>query len=390
MLKRFRGWLIAVGVVIAALILGRLACRPAAIQVEIAAAAPGLVEDLVTNSEAGSVRSRAQARVGAERAGRIAAIRRREGAPVRAGEILVEMDLATARQQLEAVRRDLQALRAARDASEAAARLARQNCERLESLLDRQLVSAAQMDEARSRRDVTAAELQAATARVASATAAVRLADDEISHLAVRAPFDGVVTRRFVEVGESVNPGQALLEVTDLHRLYVSAPIDERDAGRLRAGQPLRITVDTYAGEVWDARLTRLAPMVEEAREQNRTLEVEADLPDDPARPRPAPGMTADVEIVLSRRDSVLRVPTSALMENRRLYVVENGRAVVRTIEPGLRNWDWTEVRSGLAPGARVVTSLDRPGLKPGVAVVKKAAAPGDSAARAGTPGSAR
>jgi HlyD family secretion protein len=390
MLRRFRGWLIVAGALAVLVVLGRVACRPRPIEVETAGAAYGPVEDLVTNSEAGSVRSHAQARVGAERAGRVAAIHRREGAAVRAGEALVELDASTAERRLEATRRDLEAARSARDAARAAAVLARQSHERLESLRKDQLVSAEQMDEARSRRDGAEAELAAAGARVASAEAAVRLAEDEIAHLTVRAPFAGVVTRRLVEVGESVIPGQPLLEVTSPERLYVSAPIDERDAGRLRTGLPVRITVDTYAGDVWEGRVTRLAPIVEEAREQNRTLEIEADFPADTSRPHPRPGMTADVEIVLSRRDRVLRIPTSALMENGRVYVVESGRAVIRTVEPGLRNWDWTEIHSGLAEGAQVVTSLDRQGLKAGAAVASKRAAADAGAARAGTADTAR
>jgi len=383
MFRRFRGWLIAALAVIVLGLLGRFACRPPAIEVEVAEAGYGAVEDLVANSEAGSVRSRAQAKVGAERAGRIAVMHHREGSVVRAGEPLIELDASTARQRLEAARRDLEATRAARDAARAAAVGARQSCERLERLRENQLVSAEELDQARSRRDGAQSELEAAEARVASAAAAVKLAEDEIEHLTVRAPFDGVVARRFVELGESVMPGQPLLEVTSPGRLYVSAPIDERDAGRLATGMPVRITVDTYPGELWRGRVTRLAPVVEEAREQNRTLEVEADLPPDSTRPTPRPGMTADIEIVLSRRDSVLRIPTSALMDRRKVYAVVNGRAALREIEAGLHNWDWTEVRSGLAAGTRVVTSLDRPGLRVGAAVTPKAEAVGVGAAGA-------
>src|SRR5262245_10104348 len=103
--RRFRGWLIAASAVVVLMVVGRFACRPPAVELEIAEAGYGAVEDIVTNSEAGSVRSRAQAKVGAERAGRIAAILRREGAVVRPGESLVELDASTARQRLEAARR---------------------------------------------------------------------------------------------------------------------------------------------------------------------------------------------------------------------------------------------------------------------------------------------
>ena len=78
------------------------------------------------------------------------------------------------------------------------------------------------------------------------------------------------------------------------------------------------------------------------------------------------PGTSADVEVILDSRADVLRVPTPALLEGSRAYVVAGGRIAERTISPGLKNWDWTEVRSGLKPGDLVVTSLDLQGLTPG------------------------
>jgi HlyD family secretion protein len=197
----------------------------------------------------------------------------------------------------------------------------------------------------------------------------VRLARDELAHHVVRAPFDGVIAKRFVEVGEPVVPGQAVLELVSLDRLYVSAPIDERDAGRIVPGLPARVTLDAYPGVEWATTVTRVSPQLETQKEQNRTLEVELDLSRDPLRPPPRPGMTADVEIVLERREGVLRVPTLAIVEGKGVWVAERGRAASRAIVAGVHNWQWTEIRSGLSPGERVITSLDRLGLKPGVAV---------------------
>jgi HlyD family secretion protein len=109
------------------------------------------------------------------------------------------------------------------------------------------------------------------------------------------------------------------------------------------------------------------------AKEQNRTQEIEADIPSDPSKPEPSPGMTADVEIILGRREAVLRVPTFAVVDGKRVLAVIAGRAVSRPVEVGLRSWEWTEVRSGLEKGDRVITSLDRAGLKDGVRVAEKA-----------------
>jgi HlyD family secretion protein len=111
--------------------------------------------------------------------------------------------------------------------------------------------------------------------------------------------------------------------------------------------------------------------MVEELKQQNRTIEVEVVLDStDAARPPVRAGMTADLEIVLGRTDHALRVPTPAVIEGRRVLMLDHGRARAREFVPGRHNWDWTEVRSGLAAEDWVITSLDRAGLKDGVPVL--------------------
>jgi HlyD family secretion protein len=112
----------------------------------------------------------------------------------------------------------------------------------------------------------------------------------------------------------------------------------------------------------------RLAPYVLDREEQNRTVEIEVDFVQVPVE-RLLPGTSADVEVIVEGRDSVLRVPTPALLEGNRALVVQGGKLVERTLAIGLKNWDWTEVRSGLAAGDQVVTSLDSPDIKAGAAV---------------------
>jgi len=382
-------WGIGIAVVVGLfVILPRTVFRPKPIEVEVGQAAMGPVEDVVTNSEAGTVRSRAESDLGAERAGRVAAILHREGTSAKRGEVIVQLDSTTAATQLEAARRDRDAMRAASVAAEAAGRLTRQQWDRQQELRAQGLVSQATIDEAKSALDRADAERQAAAARYEGAESAVRLARDELAHLQVRAPFDGVVTRRFVEVGEAVVPGQTVAQLVSLDRLYASAPIDERDAGNLRAGLPARVLIDTYPGEVWKGTVARVAPVVDEVKAQNRTLEVEVDLPVEKGRPVLRPGMTADVEVVLDRRDRVLRVPSAAVIEGRRVLVVDRGQAAEREVTLGLRNWEWTEVREGLEEGDRVITSLDRQGLKSGVAVRVKSSEGGsaEGTATAATP----
>jgi HlyD family secretion protein len=379
-------WAVALVAVVLLLIVVASTRRPRGVEVETVRAGIGRVEDAVSNSQAGTVRSRRRSRVGAEAAGRVVAIPRREGAAVRRGEPMLLLDPATAAAQLDLARRERDAARAAIDAARATATLAGRDFERVHELFTRALASAGEMDQARSRHEAAQAELAAARARHERAGAAVRLAEDALARTRALAPFDGVVTQRFVEVGESVIPGQPVLEVLDPDSLYVSAPIDEMDIGRLRPGLPARVTLDPWPGRVWDGTVVRVAPFVNDVQQQNRTLEIEVALPRAHGAPLPTPGSSADVEVVLRARDSVLRVPSAAVLEGHRVLVAQRGRAVSREVVTGLRNWDWTEIRSGLERGEPVITSIDREGVRPGAAVRPRERAAADTAATGARP----
>ena len=372
-MRRWRTWVIVALAALAALVLLRVVFRgPRGIEVEAVTVGRGPVEDAVTNSQAGTVKSRQRSRLGAKAAGRVVEILRREGASVRHGELLVQLDDLTAQGQLALARRDADAARAALASAQSGATLARRDLERATRLFRDALTSQEAMDQARSRDESAAAALQGAQAQLERANAAVKLTDDALRDLRVVAPFDGVVTQRFVEVGEAVVPGQPVLEVLNPDSLYVSAPIDEMDIGRLRHGLPALVTLDPYPGASWHGIVTRVAPFVNDVQQQNRTLEIEVALPPAPGLPVPKPGASADVAVVLQRKADVLRVPTAALLEGHRVLIAARGRAVSREVRTGLHDWDWTEIVSGLSGGETVITSLDRPGLKGGAAVAVK------------------
>lgn len=369
--------LLAVSAAIPALGLGS-ACSRKPVAVVTAVADSGVVERLVANSEAGTVRARRVARLAAERAGRVVSFAWREGDLIPAGHVVLQVDPSTAESQLDAARHDAEAVDAAHRAAHADAALADREYERIAALHARRVTSDEDLDAARARREASAAQLAAAEARYRAASAQVATRADEVRHLRVRMPFAGVLTQRLVEVGESVTPGQAVAEVMTLDSLYVRAPVDERDAAQVAPGLQARVMLDPFPDEVWSGRVVHVAPVVAETREANRTLAIEVDLPKDPARPRPRPGMSADIEVVLERAPRVLRVPTAAVIDNRRVLLYQGGRAVAREVRSGLRNWEWTEIASGLAQGEVVITSLDRAGVAAGAAV--RVESPADSA----------
>jgi HlyD family secretion protein len=131
----------------------------------------------------------------------------------------------------------------------------------------------------------------------------------------------------------------------------------------------VKVTIDAFPGTAFEGSVTRVAPFVFDVLGQSRTMEIEVDFRVGSGRPRPLPGASADVEIILDTRGDVLRVPTFAVMERRRVLLARGRKAEIRDVTAGLHNWEYTEIVSGLSPGERVITSLDRPGVKAGARI---------------------
>jgi len=132
--------------------------------------------------------------------------------------------------------------------------------------------------------------------------------------------------------------------------------------------------LDAYRGRHFKGHVRRIAPYVLALEKQARTVEIEVEF-DEPAEARHLlVGYSADIEVVVDGRDGVTRIPTPALMPgNRTLVLPASGGLEERRVEIGLTNWEYTEVKSGVAAGERVVTSLDREGVKAGVRAVAEA-----------------
>jgi HlyD family secretion protein len=115
------------------------------------------------------------------------------------------------------------------------------------------------------------------------------------------------------------------------------------------------------------AKVKRVAPYVSALEKQARTVDIEATFDDPTAPGKLLVGYSADIEVILDVRENVVRVPTSALLEGGRVLVAgAEGRLEERKVKTGLANWEFAEVLDGLAPGDRVVTSLERAGVKAG------------------------
>jgi HlyD family secretion protein len=363
---------ILVALAAAAWVLRLTVFAPKPIPVRVVVAEKGRVEETVTNSRAGTVKARRRAKLAPETGGRVVALPHRRGSRVHKGEMLLRIDDSLQRAQLRVAEDEAVASRAQRDQACLAAERAERERERTAKLAKDGIASTDVLDQATSASQGADAACRAAKAAVTRADSSVALARVAVSKMTLLAPFDGIVADTFIEVGEWTTPSPPaipvppVLDLIDMTSIYVSAPMDEVDSARVKKGQPARVTVDSHRGKHFPAHVVEVAPYVEDRLEQNRTVEIELELDDQAFAGTLLPGTSADAEVILSAREDVLRVPTSALLEGGRVLVLEDGRLVEKTLELGLRNWDFTEVTSGLAAGDRVVVSLDRAEVKAG------------------------
>ncbi|EHP40176.1 efflux transporter, RND family, MFP subunit [Cupriavidus basilensis OR16] len=367
------------------MVLALLACatwyatRVEPVAVLTARADMGRVEATVANTRAGSVSACRRAKLAPPAAGRIELLNIRKGDRVKTGQVLLALwneDLL-ARDRL-AQEQLLTATAHAREVCELA-KVAASDARRALGLVARGFVSSQALERADADASSRSAACESARAQVKEASARIAGSRADIARTVLKAPFDGVVAEVNGEIGEYLTPsppGIPTLPAVDLiddSCLYVSAPIDEIDAARLRVGMPARVTLDAYRGRHFAGKVRRVAPYVLAQEKQARTVEVEVQLDSpDPAHYLLV-GYSADVEIVTDAHDPVLRLPTTALRSgNMALVLTAEGKLAARKLDTGLSNWEFTEVKAGLARGERVVTSLDRGGVRAGAAAVEE------------------
>jgi HlyD family secretion protein len=354
--------------------------RPDPVAVETAVVETGTVEETVTNTRAGTVKARLRAKLSPQIGGRVVALPHREGARVAAGVLLLRLDDTMQQAQLQLAREDLSTATARVEEACLAATLAERDWRRHAALAAEGISSAALLDSLETARDRALAACRAARAARDQAAARILLADAELAFTELRAPFAGVVADCGTEVGEWITPSPpgvpipAVLDLLDPGTLYITAPIDEVDAERVKVGQEVRVQIDSRPGDTAAGTLVRVAPYVLDVLEQNRTVEVEAEFGDAIGTSTVLPGTSADLEVIIARRDGVLRVPTAAVAEGGRVLVLAGGRLEERTITAGLRNWQYTEAAAGVRAGERVVTARNSTAVKAGARAV---AAPG-------------
>lgn len=274
--------------------------------------------------------------LGAELPGTVRAISFESGSTVKRGDVLVKLDTSAEEAQLAAALAD--------------ASLARLTLGRARRLREGQANAQADLD--------------AAEARAAQADATVATLRANIAKKTIRAPFDGRISIRQVELGQVVSPGTPIASLQSVSPIHADFWLPQQALAELRPGQRVRMRTDAFGDRTWDGEITTVNPEVDAA---TRNVRVRATFPNPDGRLRP--GMYANVEVLSTEERSVLVIPATAVMfapYGDSVFAVEEKKdeagqttTVVRQkfVRTGDRRGDLVAVVSGLEPGETVVSS---------------------------------
>jgi len=294
----------------------------------------------------GALAPKLQAELKSEYSGTVAEVYVTEWADVRKGQPLASLD----RRDAEAI---LEGARAAKLQAEVAESRATRELDRALQLKDVGLMTQQGIDEARTARD-------AAAAAVAAAKAQLHAALNRRAKVTIRAPFDGTVAFRGVNVGdrvENMGSGAPMFRVVDNRLLELAMSVPSAALATVRVGHAVEFAVDAIPGRTFRGAVSFINPSVEP---QSRSAKVVADVRN-PSRELRG-GLFAKGRILTGTRSSVLQVPRAALqgwdVANHKadVFVVRNDVAERRTVRTGAVTEDRVEVSQGLAPGDHVVT----------------------------------
>ncbi len=348
--------------------------REKPIAVRLAPVERGTVRATVANTRVGTVEACRRAKLSPAAAGQVATLWVSEGDRVEAGSVLLEIWNEDRKADVRLAETEVTAARSRVEEVCTTAAGAKRESNRLAQMRKNKLVAEEVADDAATVAKSRKAACEGARASMRVGTARIKVAREALERTVLRAPFGGVVAEVDAKLGEYLTPsppGIATLPAIDLIEpgcIYISAPIDEVDAPQIETGMSACVSLDAFPDKRCSARVRRIAPYVLDREKQARTVEVEVEFTDLAEVERLLPGYSADIEILIEARDGVLHIPTEAVIDGEKVLVFDpvTGMLAEREIAVGLSNWEFTEVRSGLEAGERVVVSTSRAGVAAG------------------------
>jgi RND family efflux transporter MFP subunit len=236
---------------------------------------------------------------------------------------------------------------------------ARRSRDRMAELWERQLIARAELDAATATLQVAEGRYQDAIEEVRNRQAVLAerrselaIARQQLIDSELRAPLDGAVRQRHVSAGEYLTAGSPVVTLVRTHPLRLRLAVPERVAASVRVGQPVNVKVEKDL-TVYRGQVARLSPAI---NEEDRTLLVEAEVPNEHGRLRP--GAFAEAEIITEHEDRAVLVPIASIVTFagvERVLTVHDGMSVEKRVQTGRRFGDRVEIVEGIRPEELVV-----------------------------------
>ncbi len=333
--------------------------------------------------------------VKAKLAGAVLELKVREGDVVKKGDLLAVIDTPALKFQLEKGKADqwaasqqaapaspqLAVIESQAKATEATLKNAREERDRLQKLVESSAATQSDLDRANNNVTMLEAQLAAQRAQAQSlkidlmakasgskaavSEIAARLADAE-----VRAPIDGVVLVRNVDLGEYVPLNGVLFKIGDVTKLILECSVDEADIGRIVVGKKGAVSLYAFPKQVFHGEVFEILPDADRAK---KSFLVKVRLSDAP--PTLRSGMSAEVNVIVDEHAGALLAPAEAIDATNTTWVLQGDRVEKRTVTVGVRDMLRVEILTGLAEGDQIViVGMDT--LTPGVKVKATAQPP--------------
>ena len=279
----------------------------------------------------------------------------REGDAVRNGSVLVRLSSVPLQAAVEQAQGQLLAAQKMQSAAEAQKNLAAQTYARYSVLNQRHSVTPQEFDQVKAQLAAADAQVQAAAAQTSAAQAAARQSQATSAYTVIRAPFSGIITRKYVDAGSIASPGIPLLQLEDAKQHEADVQVNESVLNDLHTGEQVQVSVDR-TGKPLEGKILEIVPSGDPAA---HTFTVKVGLP---VSKGIYSGMTADVLIPATKGRTIL-LPKSAIRRRGQLDSVlmldSNSVAQIRYVTLGRQEGDSVEVISGLSKGDRVLANPD-------------------------------
>ncbi len=321
------------------------------VSVEVTQARRGsLREDLVIT---GALKPKEQVDITAKATGRVEKLYFYVGDPVKAGELVADLEDDELQQQVNRATASIAVSRASSSQREAELENAKAELDRAQKLLDDELISPQDHASTRTNLAVVEAQVQLAYAQTEQAEAELRELKIRLEQSKIFAPMGGFVAIRYVDVGALISPTTPILRVVNLSTMVTHANVPERNLGRLRVGNRAVIAIDALPDLSFRGRIARIAPVLDAAT-RSALIEIDVPNPDNFLKAEMFVRIRIDTGLM---REATL-IPREGLVyrgQQAGVYVVDEDRPVFREIETGLTNEDNVEVLANLEPGATIV-----------------------------------